>query len=216
MLRLLAGALATFMTLVACSGSPAGTTVPGATTATATQAPAIGTTPPDQPPGQPNASLVPDLPLEALFPDDVGGQTLTVQSASGQSVRDLFPGDNDDSAELDALLTRLGTTIDNVSAAFTFSFGPGATETEFQGISIFAMRVRNVPATNLVSTFVEVSQEEAPGSEVGTATIGGKAVTTLTDPESPDETAYFYPVGDVLFFMGGTPALVEEALAELP
>lgn len=229
MLRSISSALALCAVLVACTGSPAATTAPTSTTggsvatqapttpAPATQAPATDAPPATDEPSttdRPEVSLVPDLPLEELFPDEVGGLDLTVQSASGESVRSLFPSDDD--TEIDDLVSRLGTTLDNLSAAYTFSFGPGATEDEFVGISIFAMRVRNVPAQNLIQTFVELTQEESPGSDVGTATISGKTVTSLTDPEAPEDVAYFYPVGDVMFFLGGTAALVEEAFAELP
>ena len=201
--------LALLFVLVGCGGTAPATSVP---TAPGVTLPPLPTLPGQQPP----ASLVPDQPLEELFPDEVGGLTLDVRSATGASVRGLF-GDDGDTAELDEFLAEIGTSIENVSAAFSFAFGPGATETEFVGISIGAIRVRNVPSGNVLQAFATATQREVPGGQIGTATVGGKSVTTLTDPEDADGTTYFYAVGDVVFFVAGSPAsLVEEAFAKLP
>jgi len=208
MLRRLFASLALMLILAACGGAAPATSGP---TAPAATNPPIPTIPGERPP----ASLVPDQPLEDLFPSEVGGLTLEVESATGASVRDLF-GDEGDTAELDAFLAEIGTSIENVSAAFTLAFGPGATETEFLGISMGAIRVRNVPSSNVLQAFAIATQREAPGSQIGTATVGGKSVTSLSDPEDAEATTYFYAVGDVVFFVGGTPALVEEAFTKLP
>jgi hypothetical protein len=194
---------------VACSGAPAGTAVP--------TLPGGATIPPiDVPSNLPSISLIPDQPLEDLFPDDIGGNTLNIESAQGASVAGLM---GNDPAEFNQLLTDLGTTADQVSAAFSFNLWPGATATDFTGITITALRVRNVPAaTTLQNLLGLVTPDVAEDAEIAQTTVSGKPVTSITDPddEEGDNTVYLYAVGDTVFLVGGTPVHVEEAFAELP
>src|SRR5687768_10173541 len=98
MLRIGATALVTIMVLTACSSSPAGTPGPGATQA---------------PVNVPPVSITPDVPLEDLFPDEIGGRPLDVESATGQSVFTLF--DATEPEGVNQFLSQMGSSIDQMS-----------------------------------------------------------------------------------------------------
>jgi hypothetical protein len=157
--------------------------------------------------------VVPDQPLEDLFPDTVGGNTLSIESAQGESVRSLL---GDDPTAFNEFLTSLGTSIDQVSAAFSFNLWPGATQGELTGLTISAVRVRNIPAATVAQNLVGLVQEDVDNAQVSQSTVAGKPVTAITNPENAEESVYLYPVGDVTFIVGGTPAHVEEAFSKLP
>ena len=159
-------------------------------------------------------SFAPDADLEALFPATVGGHPLEVTSAKGQDVVAAFGGNNPE--EIQNFVSGLGASMDQVSAAFSFGLFPGASAGDFTGISLIAIRIQGVPGASTLAGLTEVSKEDVEDAQVGSATIGGKQVTAITSPSKPDENAYLYAVGDVVFLGGGTPALVEEAFAQLP
>jgi len=159
-------------------------------------------------------SFAPDADLEALFPDSVNGQTLEITSAKGEDVVRAFG--NTDPTRLQALISDLGVGMDHVSAAISFNVWPGATEGEFTGLTLIAVRVQGVPGGNTLAGLTEMTREDIENAQVGTASIGGKQVTAISNPEDADENVYLYAVGDVVFFGGGTPNHVEEAFAQLP
>lgn len=166
-------------------------------------------------PGGGPASITPDLPLEELFPDEIGGRPVQPQSASGQSVMTLFS--NTDPSKMDDFLNSIGASLDQMSAALAISMGPAATGDDFNGITMLAFRVRDVPGETTLDRFAETIRDEEDGAaEVGTATVGGKNVTTVTTDDDDDLASYLYAVGDVVFIVGGTPELVEEAFTKLP
>jgi hypothetical protein len=200
-IRRATGLLAATLFVVACGGSPAATIGPGVTAS-----PGASITLP---------SIVPDQPLEDLFPDEVGGQALNVQSATGQSIMTLF--NNSDTAEFDAFLADLGTSIDQLSAAMGIMFIPPPTGGgELSGLTMMAMRVRNIPAATVAEKFGDLVRQDIENAQISQQSIAGKTVTAIVDPEDPEASAYLYPVGDVVFMVGGTPDLVEEALSKLP
>ena len=159
-------------------------------------------------------SIPPDTDLESLFPDTIAGQPLQVTSARGAGVAEAFGGE--DTARLQAFVSGLGASMDQVSAAFSLAFLPGATAGEITGVSLVALRVQGVPATSTLAGLTEMTRQDIENAQVGTATIGGKQVTAITSADSPDDNVYLYAVGDVVFLGGGTPSHVEEAFAQLP
>jgi hypothetical protein len=199
----------------AVSPTPAAATEAPTPTPTATPTEAASPTEAATPTqGTAPGPVTPDQPLEDLFPDELGGRPLEVQSATGQGVLTLF-GETEPE-EMNEFLSDVGASIDQMSAAFTFSFGPGATADEFEGVTIFAFRVRGVPANDLMARFAEMIREDAEEAEVGTTQISGKTVTFVSQSDDEEDNAYLYPVGDVVFFLGGTRSLVEEAFSKLP
>ena len=159
-------------------------------------------------------SFAPDAELEALFPQSVNGQALQITSAKGEDVVSAFG--NSDPTRLRALISDLGVSMDRVSAAISLNLWPGASATEFTGLTLLALRVQGVPGANTLAGLTELTKEDVENAQVGTATIGGKQVTAITNPEDADEKLYLYAAGDVVFMGGGTPNLVEEAFAQLP
>jgi hypothetical protein len=190
------------------------TEAPAATgTPLPTQAPTLE--PPAPTDGTAPGTIAPDQPLEDLFPDELGGRQLEVQSATGEAILTLMGETEPD--DLNEFLGDMGASIDQMSVAFAFSFGPGATADEFTGVTLFAYRIRGVQGSQMLTRLAEMVREDAEDAELGTATISGKTVTTVREQDADeDATAYLYPVGDVVFMAGGTPSLVEEAFAKLP
>jgi hypothetical protein len=205
LLRRAAGAGLISLVAIACGGAPAGSGLPTGLPSGLPTIPPIDV---------PSVSIVPDQSLEDLFPDTIGGNVIEVESASGASVGPFFNAD--DETEFNAFLTRIGAAADQVSAARSFHIWPGATASEFTGLTIVAVRVRGVPAANTLQSMVTVVQEDVENATVGTATLGGKTVTSITNPEDSNDNAYLYAVGDVTFLVGGTAAHVEEAFSQLP
>jgi hypothetical protein len=207
------------LALAACSGGPAAPasglpTVPPVPSVEvpsvelpSIEIPSIGlpTTPPD---------VNPDAALEDLYPDDIAGNALDPVSGSGEGVYDVFS--NTDTAEFDQFLTDLGASIDQVSAALSFNIWPGPTEGDFTGLTIGAIRVQGVAGTDTLVAFTELVRNDVENAEIGTTTMGGKSVTSVSNPDDPEQNLYLYSTGDVVFMVGGTPAHVEETFTKLP
>ena len=165
-------------------------------------------------PTLPTGTLNPDQGLEDRFPDTIGGQPVQVTSAQGESVRAMFSGT--DTADFDAFLSRINTSIDQISAGQVFMLFPVASgSTELVGLSMIALQVRNAPAEVTLANLATLVQQDVPDSVIGTATIGGKGVTSVVDPADPESGAYLYASGDVVWMIGGTASLVEEAFTKI-
>jgi len=161
-------------------------------------------------------SIAPDQALEDLFPDDIDGHALEITSAHGEDVITQFASSNPTGFR--NFITGLGASMDQVSAGISFNIWPvPSTESDFTGLTIVALRIPGVPASTSVPAFVNfVKDDVGDQAEVSTQTVAGKTVTAVVDPEDAENTAFLYPVGDVVFLVGGTPNHVEEAFAELP
>jgi hypothetical protein len=207
------GLVAAGAMLVAACGGNAATTAP--TTAAATSAPAttVATLPP-VPTEVPGASSLPgasfdlssfhgDQALESLFPKQIGGETLTVLSMTG----DQFLGAGTTSPEISAALQALGKTPADLSVAFA-----GTTK-----ISVIAFRVKGAPADALFNAFKAAQTDQFTTESTN---IAGKNVTKITPADSA--VAYVYTTGDTMFIVGGAgdteaPAdLLTEAFSKLP
>ena len=200
---LVSGLIAATVLVAACGGTP---TVTGVPTLPPVSVPPLPTIP--------VISIQPDTALEDLLPDTVGGNTLNVTSARGEGVIAQFG--NEDPERLRALFQSLGASLDQVSSAFSFNLWPGATASELTGLTLSAIRVEGVAASNTLNAFTDMTKEGIENAHVGPATIGAKQVTAITNPEDPSETVYLYAWNDVVFLGGGTPEHVEEAFSLLP
>jgi hypothetical protein len=230
MSRRLAGLTALTLVLAAC-GSGTATTQPTTQPTPATtsgSAPTQGGSEPTDgafPTGgsepTPGTTALPDQPLEDMFPDDLGGQPVQVQSAQGATITSLFQGS--DAAEINEVLAPFGKTVDDASAAFAIHLIPNPTDpTDIRGATLVALRVQGVPSQDLIARFAQlIAEQQAEAGEspaaIAPATISGKSVTRVTPAGAPEDGHLnLYGIGDVMFMIGGTPALVEEAFAELP
>ena len=158
-----------------------------------------GTLPPPPPP--PTQAPVPhaDPDLEALFPQTVGGQPLTIQS---QAASETLSSDSEGAAELLAQLAADGKTIDDVF----FATGYTADYKSF----IYAIRVAGVDAAKyapLLLASMGAGGQQAPGQ------VAGKDVTVVTTDSS---SQYFYPRNDVIWVVGAIEPALSEIFAALP
>jgi hypothetical protein len=204
-------ALAALAIVVAACG-PAGTATqaPGGTQGPATQAPATQA-PATQGPASTDGALPSfdlssfhaDADLEDLFPDEIGGEEMTVLSMSGAD----FLGEGA-SPELDATLSALNKQPSDLSVAFG---GAGM-------ITIIAFQIDGVPANTIRDALFQAyeAETEATSSNVS---IGGKSVTKFTPADSSEDPTYIHATQDVIFVVGGsdiTDALLNEVFSKLP
>jgi hypothetical protein len=196
-------ALATLAIVIAACGSGAATTAP-VTQAPITQAPAtqaaVGSG------GIPSFALPSfhsDTQLEDLFPDQIGGEDVTVYSMSGEQ----FMGSGT-SPELDAALQALGKSASDLSVAF----GSAGT------VTIIAFKVSGIPASSIQTALFQAYQQETE-STISDATFSGKSVKKITPTDTTDDVSYIYGVQDVVFAVGGTDvtdAQLTEVFSKLP
>jgi hypothetical protein len=204
--------------LAACTGAPSTTPGPVAPQVTIPPLPSLDIPSIDIPsfalPSLEIPSVPPASELEALFPDEVGGNSLSLVSARGEDVIGRFAGNQPD--RFRNFISDLGATIDQISAAISFNLWSGASAGEFTGLTITAFRIEGVPATNTLAGLTTWLQEDVDNAQVTTQTVAGKSVTAIVNPDDAESSAYLYAAGDVVFVVGGTPALVEETFTKLP
>jgi hypothetical protein len=201
-------ALATIAVVIAACGNGAATTAPAtgvpATVAPVTEAPATqaavgsGVIPSFALP-----SFHSDTQLEDLFPDQIGGEDVTVLSMSG----DQFMGSGS-SPELDAALQTLGKSASDLSVAFG-SAG---------NVTIIAFKVSGIPASTIQTALFQAYQQETE-STISDATFSGKSVKKITPNDTTEDVSYIYGVQDVVFAVGGTDvtdAQLTEVFSKLP
>jgi hypothetical protein len=199
-------ALASLAILVVACGGGAATAAPGSSQGAATPAPAT------QGPASSDgaefsfdlSSFHADAQLEELFPDQIGGEDLSVLSMSG----DEFMGEGT-SPELDAALSALNKQASDLSVAFG-----GATS-----VTIIAFQLDGVPGGTILNAIFQAYQQET-GSTITDVNISGKSVKKIVpaDPEEP--TSYIYTAQDVVFSVGGlgdlSDATLNEVFSKLP
>jgi hypothetical protein len=203
--RPLAALAALAIVLAACGPAATATQGPGATQGPATQAPA--TQGPAETDGAEfsfdTSSFHADTQLEDLFPDQIGGEDLTVLSMSGGD----FMGEGA-SPELEAALATLNKQPADLSVAFG---GVGM-------ITIIAFRIEGVPANAIRDALFQAfeAENEATSSNM---TIGGKSVTKFTPADTSEDPSYIYAARDAIFAVAGseiTDAQLNEVFSKLP
>ena len=201
------GLLAAGAMLIAACGGNAATTAP--TTAAATTAPttAAATDAPGSSAAPGFSFAMPsfhgDADLEGMIPKEIGGETLTVLSMTG----DQFLGEGTAAPELAGALQDLGKTTSDLSVAFAGS----------ASITVVAFRVKGVGADSLFNAFKSAAGEDFTSEN---ASYGGKTVVKLMP--SDGSTSFIYVKDDTMFVVGGTgetapsDALLNEAFQKLP
>lgn len=148
-------------------------------------------------------SFVGDEELEAMFPADIAGESLTVVSISGSELPQTGGFQ-----QLIDVLDALHKTPADLSVAFT-----GTSK-----VTIQAFRVKGVPATKILPEIVAVYQQ-GTGATSSQATFAGKSVTKFTPTSGSDPAVYIYLAGDTVFTVGGadvTDAVLAEVFSKLP
>ena len=188
--------------LVAACGSSAASTAPTGAAATPTQASSTGAAPSLGLPGFSFVlpSFTADADLEALFPDSIGGQPLTVRSMSGTDFLSMGTASKD----VQTALQQLGKSPSDLSVGF------GSTS----AVTIFAFRIQGVPASQFLGKYLGST---AAGATVTDAFYGSKSVKKVV---TGGQAVYIYLSGDILWTVGGTTtltdALLNEAFSKLP
>jgi hypothetical protein len=161
-------------------------------------------------PPEPAPSFFGDAELQAIFPTEIGGKPVTVQTLSGADlVAQSDPNDPEDQAQrqqLEALLAAQGRTIDDVSVGFGFSFEPPP-----YGIS--AVRVKGGDIAPFVPQLLPLLTTGMDNPQQTEGQVAGKTVTVLT---SGATTAYAYPRNDVLWVVTAEEPVLTEIFQKLP
>lgn len=215
----LAGLLAAALLVAACQGSAspapssaapaASSAAPAESVAASSTAPGESTTASESAAESPiPASLAipsgfnqaPDL--EAQLPSQVAGETLQKFSFQGSQVL----AGSSQAPEIQGALGALGKSISDVS----FAVAAGA------DVQIGAYRIAGTDANRVLQVVQQAMQSSgASAGPLTDANKGGKAVKVSTD--AGGSPTYFYPHGDVLFFVTGKDdAKVTAALQALP
>ena len=153
--------------------------------------------------------------LADVLPTEVGGQTLTVQSATGADGLALLP--QADVAAITDQLDSLDLTPDRLSLAVA---GDPAAANDEEGLAIIAVRVPGVlftPSSGPQVTFVKNLLGVTGTARTARATLAGKTTTTFR--QTTDDvavTTYIYGPTEVIFIGRGPEALVEEAFSKVP
>ncbi len=131
--------------------------------------------------------------LKSRFPDEIAGRAVG-PVRSTQLIAGLCMSDPSSAQQFIDLLP---ASIDpaQIGSARASVDLPSGLE------SIAAIRAPNGDAAKLTDAVIDYwSRDANGGAQTGTASLGGKLVTVLTDE---DGTTYLYPSGDVLFVVDG-------------
>jgi hypothetical protein len=211
-------------TVAACgsSSTSAPTQAPAASAGPATPAPSVSAAAPDgSPAGSPAASDAAGTPLpsltrvadlEAMLPKKVGDAALAPRSLTGTDV--LATGDPTSIAALQAMLDATGAT----AADYQFAFSPFKTPAGTDA-AVGVFRVKGSDPEKLRDVLIEQGRANNPGiGAPDDGTVGGKKVKILRVEDSTGTTWswYYWPKGDVLFYLQTVDAAVaEEVIAGL-
>ena len=195
------------MLIIAACGPAANATTSPTTTPTTppvTEAPGSEGAPSSGLPGFSFAlpSFTSDAELEAMFPTQIGGETLQVLSMRGSD----FMGSGGSGDEIGPILQQLGKTPADLSVAF------GGTS----NVQVFAFRIQGVAADQFLNAYIQ-SAQSAQGSTITDASFGGKSVKKVVS--TGQDAVYLYLHNDVVWTIGGTgltDALLNEAFSKLP
>ena len=144
--------------------------------------------------------------LEALIPDTVGDLAMQKSSAKG----DEYLTSPDADAAVAKFVSDLGVKPSDISIAIGFGFSTDGSSS----LGMFVFRASGADTNRLISAFKTAydTDRDVP-LEWSSTTLGGKQVESAVDGET---TYYLYAKGDVLFFLSGDPASIEEAISGLP
>lgn len=190
--------LAALVAVAGCAGSPATSAPAGAPSAAA---PSGGA-----PAGSDNGGFGSSKALEATLPTRVGTVALTTGSIN---VLQLYTTGNTAVNTLTLFGAGLGVSPAQAAVA-------GAADPDGKIQIVAAQFTGQTPAA--IQAQAETIAKQADAKVVlANTTIGGKPVTTATYPNDHDGPTYWYVTGDTIYILqSGDPALIEDALKQLP
>jgi hypothetical protein len=150
-----------------------------------------------------------------VLPKEIAGNEMTIEPATDSANSFMILWGDTQIAQ--GLLDALGGSADGIDVVFSYVKG----NTSPNRVSVDAYRVAGADGTALRDGMVENYTnfyEQVTPVEVTDETVGGKPVARLDMTETPDgQEQYFYPVGDTVFVVSGTPIeWVEDAFSQLP
>ena len=194
--RVLLGlAAAATIVVTACGGTSTATSPPSSTGPGASVAP-----------GGSGGDFATSAKLEATLPTTVGGVALQTGSIN---VLQLYTTGNATANILTLFTAGLGVSPAQVGVA-------AAADSDGK-IQILAAEFNGVTSAAIQAQVEAVAKGVDPNVTLANTTIGGKAVTTATYPNSKTGPVIAYVTGDTLYIVQSSdPALAEDALKQLP
>lgn len=138
-----------------------------------------------------------DAELAALFPTEIGGAPVTVETMT-----EGLTMEPDQQAQVEDLLASQGKTLADVSAGFAFGMDPA--------YLISALRIRGADAAALRDPFMAMSGLDGTPT---TAQVGGKEVLVAS---VGGQTQHVYAHDDVLWLVAAEEPILTEVLQKLP
>jgi len=158
------------------------------------------------PPGSQNVEFAESAKLAATLPTNVGGVALQTGSLN---VLQLYTSGNSAANILTLFVAGLGVSPAQVGVA-------AAADPDGK-IQIIAAEFNGVTSSAIQAQAEAVAKSVDPNVTLANTTIGGKAVTTATYPNSHTGPVIAYITGDTLYLVQSSdPALAEDALTQLP
>lgn len=157
-----------------------------------------------------------DLPgsapeLEALLPDEIGGEEVLKLSFTGEELMTDDSGDVTVDPEFLAFLDRMGAQPDDVSMAMSFAMSEEGQD------GVVAFRVAGADGNQLRDELQRSMEEEEQTGEWTSGSVGGKSVLMAEDLETTGNTVYIYVRGDMVFLVtAADEATATEILGALP
>jgi hypothetical protein len=206
----IAGVLA--LMVAACSSGPASSPSASATPITSASQSTAPTVAPTASASESESALPSfELPsnakdLEALLPDELGGDTLQKFSMTGAD----FMTQGSDNEEFVDFLDRVGAQPQDISVAFAFA----ATDAQK---GIFAFRVKGADSDQLEEEFQKSFETDTPGITWTSDVISGKQVHTATTDADTGEKTFLYVRDDIVFaVIASDDDTAVEAFSKLP
>ena len=162
------------------------------------------------PPPTAAPSVATDAELEAMFPAEIAGEAVTVESMRGDGLAAQVPQDQVDA--INQALAPQGKTINDMSVG----------NASLSDTTIRAFRVRGADATALVPALLGLYMGSVSDVHQATVTVAGQPVIRVTggplaDADDPaQQRLYVYPRNDVVWLVIGYEPKLSEIIGKLP
>lgn len=155
--------------------------------------------------------------LGLVLPDEVNGRTMLIGDFKPDEAETMFAQAPE---PFQRYVLSIGKAATDVVGATAQSDREELPDGRSSGVYIIALRVRGVLANQVMAGFVE---NTTPEPTLTQETVAGKQVYAVVRGTEAPDPLYLYPVGEVLFVVGATPADIatsetdaRAALAALP
>ena len=205
--RTAVAALIATATVAGC-GTGSASTPPAASNSDAASLPAASSSPRASSKPSPSTSLVvphDDPALEAMLPDEAEGVKLFKLSVGLVSSIS-----NEGAASMRDLAKKIGDGSGNFGLAY-------AGDNTTQKFNLFALRIPGATPNDLLTNYAQLTLGGTVGGKVESATLGGRSVVHVTQPDSVIGDVWFYAKDDTIYgVQARTPDVATMLLALLP